>query len=87
MTGRASVRSQSPSPSRVTSVDPAVVRRRRSDLPREACVVVPAMGLRGPRGTPSAAQESADGIVGGGNEPENRRSHTTEGLKRLPVRG
>ena len=30
------------------------------------------------------AQESADGIVGGGNEPENRRSHTTEGLNGSP---
>ena len=84
MTGRASVRSQSPYPSRVMGVDPAVVRRRRSGLPREACVAVPNVGLRGPRGTLSAAQESADGIVGGGNEPENRRSHTTEGLNGSP---
>ena len=69
MTGRASVRSQSPYPSKVTGVNPAVVRRRRSDLPRETWVVVPVTGLRGPRGTPSAAQESAEGILGGGHEP------------------
>ena len=84
MTGRARVRSQSPYPSRVTGVDPAVVRRRRSDLPRETCVVVPVTGLREPKGTQSAAQESAEGILGGGNEPENRKSHPTEGPNGLP---
>ncbi len=31
-----------------------------------------------------AAQESADGIVGSGNEPEHRRSHLTEGLNGSP---
>ena len=53
MTGRATARSLCPFPSRVTGVDPAVVRRRRSDLPREACGVVSVVGLRGPRGTPN----------------------------------
>ena len=40
-------------------------------------------GLRKPRGNHIAAQKSAEGIVGGGNEPGGstvRRSHRTEGL-------
>ena len=53
-------------------------------LTPEACVVVPIRGLGGPRGTPSAAQESADGIVGGGNEPEHRKAHPTEGPNGSP---
>jgi hypothetical protein len=39
--GRAGKKLRSPYPSRARSVNPAVVRGRRSDLPREACVVSP----------------------------------------------
>ena len=51
------------------SVDPAGVRRRLLSLPREICVVVPNSGLRKLRGNPTAAQKSAAGKVGNGNEP------------------
>jgi len=87
MVGRANVRSRSPYPSSAMVVNPAVVRGRRSDLPREACVVVPVMGLRGPRGIQNAAQESADGIVGGGNEPERPEASPHRRPERSPVRG
>ena len=55
-------------------VHPAVVRRRLSILPREACAVSLTKACHDP-GTDecgnrvTAAQESADGIVGDGNEP------------------
>ena len=59
------------------------VRRRRSDLPREACVVVPVTGLGGPRGAPSAAQESAEDSRWR-HEPEHRKAYPTEGPNGSP---
>jgi len=72
---------------KVTVVDPAVVRRRRSDLPRETCVAVPSVGLRGPRGSQIAAQESAEGIVGGGNEPARPEDSHRRRPERPPREG
>ena len=46
------------------AVDPAGVRGRRSNLPGEVCVVFRVSELGKPRGDPTAAQKSADGIVG-----------------------
>src|SRR6266496_6181508 len=62
--GRAGNGSRSPYPSRVRSVDPAVVHRRRLSLPREICSVSPARRLRRLRGRLTARQKSAEGIVG-----------------------
>jgi len=36
-------------------------------------------GLREPRGSLTAVQKSAEGIVGGGHEPDIRKPHPTEG--------
>jgi len=52
---------------------------------------VPEPGLRESRGPPTAVQKSAEGIVGGGNEPEAargepRRPHPTEGPNGAPAR-
>jgi hypothetical protein len=46
------------------TVDPAGVRGRRSDLPGEACTVVPGLELGNLQGDSTAVQESAEGIVG-----------------------
>ena len=62
--GRAGNESRSPYPSRVRSVDPAVVHQRRLSLPREVCFVSPARRLRRSRGRLTAEQKSAEGIVG-----------------------
>ena len=59
------------------AVDSAGVRGRRSSLPREVCIV--SVGLREPQGALTTVQKSAEGIVGGGNEPGCRRSHPVEG--------
>ena len=61
--GRAGDLPRSPYPSRVPSVDPATVHRRRLNLPQEICVVSPRR-LRPSREGLTAAQKSADGIVG-----------------------
>ena len=63
LVGRAGHTSQSPYPSRATAVDPAGLRRQRSSLPGEACIVLLAE-LRPPQGDLTAVQESAEGIVG-----------------------
>ena len=62
--GRAGNVSRSPDPSRMRSVDPAVVHRRRLSLPREICRVSPLRRLRRPRGRLTAGQKSAEGVVG-----------------------
>src|SRR6516164_10647955 len=51
-------------PSKAKAVDPTGVRRRQSNLPGEVCVVFRVSELGKPRGDPTAAQKSADGIVG-----------------------
>src|SRR6516162_3164395 len=62
--GRAGNESRSLYPSRVRSVDPAVVHQRRLSLPREVCFVSPARRLRRSRGRLTAWQKSAEGGVG-----------------------
>src|SRR5262252_6069857 len=51
-------------PSKAMAVDPAGVRRRRSNLPGEVCVVSRVSELGKPRGDLTAAQKSAVGVVG-----------------------
>ena len=63
-TGGAGDLPRRPYPSRVRCVDPATVRGRRLHLPQEICVVSPGWRLRSSRGGPTAAQKSAEGIVG-----------------------
>jgi hypothetical protein len=63
--GRAGNESRSPYPSRTRSVDPATVHGRQLNLPREVCVVFRVSSeLREPRGDLTAAQKSAEGVVG-----------------------
>ena len=50
--------------SRMRSVDPAVVHRRRLSLPREICPVSPQRRLRRSRGRLTAGQKSAEGVLG-----------------------
>jgi hypothetical protein len=61
--GRAGNLPRSPYPSSTQSVDPATVRRRRLNLPREICSVS-FRRLRLPRGILIAEQKSAEGILG-----------------------
>jgi hypothetical protein len=61
--GRAGNLPRSPYPSRVRSVDPAAVHRRRLSLPQEICSVS-VNGLRLSRGSLTAEQKSAEGILG-----------------------
>src|SRR5260370_36009975 len=61
--GRAGYLPRSPDPSRVRSVDSAVVHRRLLNLPPEVCSVSPRR-LRLPKGGLTAGQKSAEGIVG-----------------------
>ncbi len=63
--GRADNVPRSPYPSRVRSVDPATVHGRRLSLPQEICSVS-LRRLRRPRGSLTAGQKSAEGIVGHG---------------------
>jgi hypothetical protein len=67
-TGRAGRKSRSPYPSKVGTVNPADVRGRKLGLPQEICVVsagkADADGLRRPQGHLTAAQKSAEGVVG-----------------------
>ena len=60
--GRAGNLSRSPYPSRVRSVDPATVRRRRLNLPQEICLVSPRR-LRLLKGSLIAEQKSAEGVL------------------------
>ena len=61
--GRAAYLLQSPYPSSTRSVDPAIVRGRRLNLPREICFV-PRKRLSLPQGRLTAEQKSAEGVVG-----------------------
>src|SRR5260370_12127980 len=61
--GRAGDLPRSPYPSSTRSVDSAIVRRRRLNLPREICSVS-LRRLRLSRGSLTAEQKSADGVVG-----------------------
>ena len=61
--GRAGNVLRSPDPSRVRSVDPATVHRRRLSLPQEICSVS-LRRLRLSKGFLTAGQKSAEGIVG-----------------------
>src|SRR5438034_4140308 len=61
--GRAAYLPQSPYPSSTRSVDPAMVRGRRLNLPREICFV-PRKRLSLPQGRLTAEQKSAEGVVG-----------------------
>ena len=61
--GRAGNVLRSPFPSRVRSVDPAMVHGRRRHLPQEICVVSHRR-LRPLRDGLTAAQKSAEGVVG-----------------------
>jgi hypothetical protein len=61
--GRAGNVPRSPYPSRVRSVDSATVHRRRPSLPQEICPVSPRR-LRLPKGSLTAGQKSAEGILG-----------------------
>jgi hypothetical protein len=74
LVGRAGRKSQSPYPSRAKAVNPAGERGRLRGLPREICTVSPGKpdGLREPQGPLTAAQKSAEGVVGrlGGRRPE-----------------
>jgi len=54
---------RSPYPSRVRSVDPATVHRRRLSLPQEICSVS-LRRLRWSKGDLTAGQKSAEGILG-----------------------
>jgi len=60
--GRAGNLLRSPYPSRVRSVDPATVHRRRLSLPQEICSVS-VNGLRLSKGGLTAGQKSAEDIV------------------------
>jgi hypothetical protein len=61
--GRAGDLPRSPYPSRVRSVDPAAVHRRRLSLPQEICSVS-LRRLRLSKGVLTAEQKSAEGKVG-----------------------
>jgi hypothetical protein len=61
--GRAGDLPRSSYPSRVRSVDPATVHGRRLNLPQEICAVSPRR-LRLPKGSPTAEQKSAEGVLG-----------------------
>jgi hypothetical protein len=61
--GRAGDLLQSPYPSSARSVDPATVRRRRLNLPREICSVS-LWRLRLSKGNLTAEQKSAEDILG-----------------------
>ena len=61
--GRAGDLPRSPYPSRVPSVDPATLHRRRLNLPQEICAVS-RRRLRPSEGGLTAAQKSAEGVLG-----------------------
>jgi hypothetical protein len=57
---------------KVRSVDPAIAHGRRLSLPQEICSVS-LRRLRLPRGSPTAEQKSASGIVSGLGEGPNEK--------------
>jgi hypothetical protein len=61
--GRAGDLPRSPYPSRVRSVDLAIAHGRRLNLPQEICFVSP-QRLRLPKGSLTAKQKSAEGVLG-----------------------
>ena len=61
--GRAGNLPRSPYPSKVRSVDPAAVHRRRLSLPQEICSVSPRR-LRLSKGGLTTEQKSAEGVLG-----------------------
>jgi hypothetical protein len=61
--GRAGDLPRSAYPSKMRNVDSATVHGRRLNLPQEICSVS-RKRLRLPKGNPTAAQKSAEGIVG-----------------------
>ena len=61
--GRAGDFPQSPYPSKMRSVDPAAVHRRRQSLPQEICSVS-LCRLRSSKDGLTAGQKSAEGILG-----------------------
>src|SRR3981189_3230022 len=61
--GRAGDLPRSPYPSKMRSVDPATVHGKRLNLPQEICSVS-LRRLRMPRGTLTAGQKSAEGVLG-----------------------
>jgi len=61
--GRAGDLPRSSYPSRVRSVDPAIAHGRRLNLPQEICFVSPRR-LRLPKGSLTAKQKSAEGVLG-----------------------
>src|SRR5262252_4610373 len=70
--GRAGHLPRSPYPSRVRSVDPATVHRRRLSLPQEICSAsLRRLGLS--QGGLTAGQKSAKGIVSGNGEGPNEK--------------
>jgi len=77
--GRAGHLPRSSYPSRVRSVDSAIVHRRRLSLPQEICSVS-LRRLRLPKGGLTAEQKSAEGILGHdvGNASEALRSRKVE---------
>ena len=84
--GRAGNLPRSPYPSSTRSVDPATVRRRRLNLPREICSVS-FRRLRLSRGSLTAEQKSAEGIlshdVGKARETlQGRKAELTDRLSR-----
>jgi hypothetical protein len=82
--GRAGDLPRSPYPSSTRSVDSAIVRRRRLNLPREICSVS-LRRLRLSRGSLTAGQKSADGVVGHvvGKAIEALQSRKAESTDRL----
>jgi hypothetical protein len=65
--GRAGVPPQSPYPSRTRSVDPATVRRKQSNLPREICP----MPRRTGAGRPARAADPEAEVSRGHSSPSN----------------
>jgi hypothetical protein len=82
--GRAGDLPRSPYPSSTRSVDSAIARRRRLNLPREICSVS-LRRLRLSRGSLTAEQKSADGVVGHvvGKAIEALQSRKAESTDRL----
>ena len=84
--GRAGDLLRSPYPSRVRSVDPATVHRRRLSLPQEICSVS-LRRLRLPEGGLTTGQKSAEGILGYvvgkvSEALQRRKTETTDRLSR-----
>src|SRR6267378_6287693 len=76
--GRAGNLPRSPYPSKMRSVDPAAVHGRRLSLPQEICSVS-LWRLRLSKGTLTAEQKSAEGIVGHDVGKASEALHTPKG--------